>query len=117
MDSEPKTVAQQREPGGPIIPFLVKTVIVVVAIIGILSYINSLAEERVAELKETFGHVGGRSFWAKVEAQLESLADPKSDLTPEKKKRIMTQIRVISDRWRPFLNEAFGPLPESPSKP
>jgi len=117
MESEPTKVVQQREPGGPIIPFLIKTVIVVVAIIGILSYINSLAEEQVIQLKETFGHVGGRSFWTKVEAQLDSLADPKSDLTPEKKQKIMTQIRVISDRWRPFLNEAFGPLPGNPSKP
>lgn len=117
MESEATTVVQQREPGGPIISFLVKTVIVVVAIIGILSYVDSLAEQRIIQLKETFVHVGGRSFWTKVEAQLDSLADPKSDLTLEKKQKILTQIRVISDRWRPFLNEAVGPLAGNPSKP
>jgi hypothetical protein len=117
MESEATTVVQQREPGAPIISFLIKTVIVVVAVIGIFSYVNSLAEERIVQLKETFGHVGGRSFWTKVEAELDSLADPNSDLKPEKKQRIMTQIRIISDRWRPFLNAAVGPLSGNPSKP
>ncbi len=117
MESEATTVVQQRESGAPIITFLIKTVIIVAAIIGILSYINSLAEERIVQVKETFGHVGGRAFWAKLEDQLDSLADPKSDIKPEKKEKILKQIRIISERWRPFLNEAMGPISERPNKP
>ncbi len=117
MESEATTAVQQREPAGPIITFLIKTVIVVVAICGILFYVNSLMEDRVAQIKEAVGPVGGRAFWTKVEVQLDRLSDPKSDLAPEKKQKILKQIRIISERWRPFLDEAVKPLSESPSKP
>lgn len=116
MDSEPTTVPPPQEAGTPIISFLIKTAIVVGSVIGILSYINYKAEQRIVQIKETFGHVGGRAFWTKLEDQLDSLADPKSDLKPEKKQKILMQIRVISERWRPFLDEAVGSLSGPPKR-
>lgn len=116
MDSEPTTVVPPQQTGTPIISFLIKTAIIVGAVIVILSYVNSMAEKRIVQIKETFGHVGGRAFWAKLEDQLDSLADPKSDLKPEKKQKILMQIRVISERWRPFIDEAVGSLSGPPKR-
>jgi hypothetical protein len=116
MESEPATVAPPQETGTPIISFLFKTVIVAGAVIAVLAFVNSMAEKRIVQIKETFGHVGGRAFWTKLEDQLDSLADPKSDLKPEKKQKILMQIRVISERWRPFIDEAVGSLSGPPKR-
>ena len=48
--------------------------------------------------------LGGRQFWTKLESELDKLADPRTDLPPEKKAKILSQIKAISDRWRPFLH-------------
>ena len=116
MESETVTVAPPQETGTPLISFLIKTVIVVGAVIAVLAFVNSMAEKRIVQIKETFGHVGGRAFWTKLEDQLDSLADPKSDLKPEKKQKILMQIRVISERWRPFIDEAVGSLSGPPKR-
>ena len=97
----------------PIVPrsissFLIKTAIVVAAIICILFYVDTLVENRIDEFKRAFG--GGRAFWTKVEKQLDKLADPQSDLPPEKRAKIISQIRVIADRWRPFVTEIVAPI-------
>jgi hypothetical protein len=39
---------------------------------------------------------------------LENQADPQSDLSPEKKQKLLAQIRTLSDRWRPFIQEALS---------
>jgi hypothetical protein len=51
---------------------------------------------------------GGSNFWAKIEADLEKLADPKNELPPEKRKKLLTQIKTLADRWRPFVVEALS---------
>ena len=32
------------------------------------------------------------------------------DLSPEKKQKILSQIKIVSDRWRPFLTEAAAAI-------
>jgi hypothetical protein len=38
------------------------------------------------------------------------MADPRTDLSPEKKQKILSQIKIVSDRWRPFLTEAAAAI-------
>jgi hypothetical protein len=54
--------------------------------------------------------IGGPQFWTKLEKELDKLADPRMDLPAEKKAKILSQIRTISDRWRPFLLEAASAI-------
>lgn len=100
--------------------FLVKTVIVVVAIGGLLTYLDvlvknrvELIESRMESLRQSVGPMGGRAFWAEVERKIDSLADPASDLPPEKKQKILRNIRVLSERWRPFVDAAIAPESKS----
>ena len=34
----------------------------------------------------------------------------RTDLPPEKKAKILAQIKAVSDRWRPFLTEAAAAI-------
>jgi hypothetical protein len=64
-------------------------------------------------LQET--KVGGAQFWTKVESDLERAASPSSDLSEEKKRKLLLSVRAIVDRWRPFVTEAlliFFPEPK-----
>jgi hypothetical protein len=50
--------------------------------------------------------IGGAQFWSKVEKSLDQLADPKSEMPEEKRQKILSNIRVLRDRWWPFIAEA-----------
>jgi hypothetical protein len=69
--------------------------------------------ERVIENTEAkmqqYTKVGGAQFWAKVEDELERAADPAHDIPPEKKRKLLSQIQVLVERWRPFMAE-IAPL-------
>jgi hypothetical protein len=69
--------------------------------------------ERVVEKTEAkmqqYTTVGGAQFWAKVEGELERAADPAHDIPPEKKRKLLSQIHVLVERWRPFMAE-IAPL-------
>jgi hypothetical protein len=93
--------------------FAIKTVIVCAAIVVssiiMLDYLDDYVSRRMEQVEATIKpltSLGGRQFWTKLERALEQQADPASDVSPEKKRKILAQIKVISDRWRPFLNEA-----------
>jgi hypothetical protein len=109
---------------GPIGQFAVKTVIVAGAIVVsawiMLDVLDDFADRRMQQFERTLRaatSLGGRQFWNKLENQLERLADPKSDLPPEKKQKILAQIKVISERWRPFLMEAAASIEGETNKP
>jgi hypothetical protein len=96
--------------------FLVKTMIVVIAIVGLLTYLDNLVDNRVEQIESRIqsmranaGPMGGRAFWSELERKLDKLADPASDLPPEKKQKILRNIRVLSERWRPFIDAAIVP--------
>jgi hypothetical protein len=69
--------------------------------------------ERVVENTEAkmqqYTKVGGAQFWTKVEDELERAADPAHDIPPEKKRKLLSQIQVLVERWRPFMAE-IAPL-------
>jgi hypothetical protein len=97
---------------GPIGLFLAKTVIVSAAIVVsawiVLEVLDDFASRRMQQLEQTLRSamsIGGRQFWTKLEGELDRLAGPTMDLPPEKKQKLLSQIRVVSDRWRPFIVE------------
>ncbi len=40
-----------------------------------------------------------------------------TDIPPEKKAKILSQIKAVSDRWRPFLQEATAAIEGDANKP
>jgi len=109
---------------GPIGQFAVKTVIITVAIVVsawiMLDILDDFADRRMQQIERSLRSatsLGGRQFWAKLENQLDQLADPKSDLPPEKKAKILAQIKVVADRWRPLLLEAASAVEGDAPKP
>ena len=64
--------------------------------------------------------LGGRQFWSRLEAELDRQAAPAADMPPEKKRKLLAQIKIIADRWRPFLTEAAAAtngVAKEPGKP
>jgi hypothetical protein len=49
--------------------------------------------------------IGGRGFWVRFEDELDRLAKS-DDPPPQKKQKVLSDLRVISAKWRPFLLEA-----------
>ena len=102
---------------GPIAQFALKTAIVAVAIVLsawiMLDVLEGFVTRRMEQLETTIRSataIGGRQFWTKLEDELDKMADPRTDISPEKKRKILSQIKVISDRWRPFLSEAAASI-------
>jgi hypothetical protein len=54
--------------------------------------------------------IGGRQFWTKLETELDRMADPGTDIPLEKKQKILSQIKIVSERWRPFFTEAASSI-------
>jgi hypothetical protein len=118
------SMEQTREPTspgaeariGPLGQFTVKTAIVSLAIVlsgwVMLDILDDFATRRMQQLDAAVRSIGGRQFWTKLEEELDKFADPRTDISPEKKRKILSQIRTISDRWRPFLNEAASSIVE-----
>lgn len=93
--------------------FAFKTCIVVAAIIFVVSWVIDSLEssatrvvDKVHDQIEASMRLGGPKFWAKVERELDHAADNSSDLTPEKKQKLIHDIRVIVARWHPFVEAA-----------
>ena len=127
METTTETTPQAEMRMGPIGHFLVKTVIIAGAILVsawiMLDLLDDFADRRMQQFERTLRSatsLGGRQFWTKLENQLAELADPRADIPPEKKQKILGEIKVISDRWRPFLMEAaaaFEGETKQPAKP
>jgi hypothetical protein len=93
--------------------FAIKTCLVaIVTIFAALWIIDSVASTiresvvyTMAELREQVQIPrGGPQFWGKIEQQLDRAADVSSDLSPEKKQKLINDVRVIVVRWRPFID-------------
>ena len=101
---------------GQIIVFAIKTCIVSVIITACVLYVADTAietlqdsvEHTVFRLREQLAQtpIGGRQFWSRIEEELDRAADPSSDLSPEKKQKIVRDVRLLVARWRPFIDAA-----------
>jgi hypothetical protein len=94
--------------------FALKAVIVVALITVALFVSGALVASRFERAAQKLTRVGGGQFWSKVERGLERAADPAHDLPPEKKQKMLSQVRVIVERWRPFVVEASALFAEPP---
>ena len=114
FDISPHPHKERALESGGIIRFILKTVIIV-AILGVGGYALTTAAHRAALnatanittetrklAREIHGQINavqtqftksmsGREFWTKVEEGLDRLADPKSDLPPEKKEEAISR--------------------------
>ena len=80
--------------------------------------IKSLQQTWVESLQQT--SIGGRKFWARLEEELDNAASPASDLPPERKQKLINNVRIIAARWRPLidaLQDDRQTPPQRPQKP
>jgi hypothetical protein len=54
--------------------------------------------------------IGGRSSGRNSRKSWTRLPIPGTDISPRRNEKILSQIKVISDRWRPFLSEAAASI-------
>ena len=107
---------------GTIKQFVIKICIAAVVIsastIFVVDWIVDTVEDSVtravAGMRGQLPATGGREFWANIERELDRAADPASDLPPEKKEKLLNDVKVIVARWRPFV-EAAQTAAKSPS--
>jgi hypothetical protein len=126
MDEPTKEPASRSGPRlyDAVVLFAIKTVIVCAAIVVssviMLDYLDDFVGRRMEQMEATlrpFTKMGGKQFWGKLEEELGKQANPASDISPEQKRKILSQIKIISDRWRPFLSEAAASIAGEPSPP
>jgi hypothetical protein len=85
-------------------------VLVAIAIVVTTNLVATKIEATRAAWQTTLqehSKIGGAQFWSKVEKSLDQLADPKSEMPEEKRQKILSNIRVLRDRWWPFIAEAM----------
>ena len=107
--------------------FAAKTVTVVAAvtiglwiIIGqVFDRLDKMIDAGTIELQEmvrSATRIGGRSFWTRLEKELDKAASPANDLSPEQKQKLLADIRVLSERYRPFVSEASLLFADKPTE-
>jgi len=96
--------------------FTLKALIIIGLIAGAFVLTAALVAPRIERVVENteakmqqYTKLGGAQFWAKLEGELERAADPAHDIPPEKKRKLLSQIHVLVERWRPFMVE-IAPL-------
>jgi hypothetical protein len=109
--------------GRSIKSFAAKTAIVAIAVcvsaIVVSDWVIDSVESAVARTVENARSqlapkIGGHQFWAKFEREIDRAADPSNDLPPEKKQKLINDLRIIAARWRPVL-EALQDEPQTPA--
>ncbi len=51
--------------------------------------------------------IGGREFWGDLEAKLNRNAEPQNDMPEANKQRLLSNLRVLVNRARPFVHEVM----------
>src|SRR5215470_4512572 len=94
--------------------FALKVGIVVVLVAVAIVITTNLVATKVETTRvawqatlQDYSKIGGPQFWSKVEKSLDQLADPKSEMPEDKRQKILSDIRVLRDRWWPFIAEAM----------
>ena len=96
--------------------FTLKALIIIGLIAGAFVLSAALLAPRIERIVENteakmqqYTKVGGAQFWEKLERELGRAADPAYEIPPEKKRKLLSQIHVLVERWRPFMAE-IAPL-------
>jgi hypothetical protein len=100
--SETAGAASPVNTSGTIQQFVIKTCIVAVVISACAIFVSDWL---IQDVKESLALPrGGPVFWAKLERALDRAAGSHEDLPPEKKQKLINDVRTIVARWRPFLD-------------
>jgi hypothetical protein len=105
----------------PVAQFAVKTIIVTLAITvsawiildQVFDRVNSALDQRIEQIRfeiHSATKIGGRSFWASLEGVLDAAAAPGNDPPPEVKQKILGDLQILADRWRPVLRDGMAIL-------
>jgi hypothetical protein len=96
--------------------FTLKALIIIGLIAGAFLLSAALLAPRIERFVENieakmqqYTKVGGPQFWEKLERELGRAADPANDIPSEKKRKLLSQVHVLVERWRPFMAE-IAPL-------
>jgi hypothetical protein len=102
-------------PGGSLGQFVAKTFIVVAActigIIAVLWFVDSVIEARINQIDEIIAmhlktsKISNHDLWTRFEKTLEKQAGPAGEISAEERRKIVAEVRIIGDRWRPFVKE------------
>jgi hypothetical protein len=93
-----------------VVSFIIKTCVVSAVVTGCTIFAADWIVEKVEySVSRTItniqqGTIGGRKFWAKVEEELDRAAAPTSDMSPERKQKLINDVRIIVARWRPLID-------------
>jgi hypothetical protein len=127
MDGAPQGASGDVSRHGVYKEFLIKTAIVAIAmslsvifvvdwiILSVEDSISRSGDNMVAALASQIPE-GGRKFWTGLERNLDLAAAPNADLAPEKKQKILSDVRIIVTRWRPFVDAVYDEMQKPPQK-
>jgi phage-related tail protein len=99
--------------------FAIKSAIVAVMILLVLAVSGALLVNRIEAAGRAIAGTdlrGGRQFWTNLEQSLERMAEPSNEMSEERRQKILSNIRVVVNRYRPFAAEIallFSPPPAS----
>ena len=105
-------------PGGSLGRFVAKTMIVAAAstigIIAVLWFVDSIIEARIEQIDEIVAmhlktaKISNHDLWRQFEKTLEKQAGPAGEISAEEKQKIVAEVRIVADRWRPFVKELIA---------
>jgi hypothetical protein len=107
-----------------ILQFAAKTCILAVvlsaSILFVANWIINRAELSIARTVSAMREevmklpIDGTQFWGKFESNLEWAAAPVNDLSPERKRKLANNLRVIVARWRPVVEAVRTEIRDHP---
>jgi hypothetical protein len=128
--SEKNEIAIGSPPQRPLAQFAAKAVMAgIVAVVSawiisdiFIGKIANLMDERTAIIEQRIdaripSKFGGTGIVAIVARELERATNPRVDLTPEAKQKLISDLRIVADRWRPFFIEASSAIVGNPPPP
>lgn len=85
--------------------FAAKTLIVFILLTAAVAGSGAFVIDRASQAIGAPTLSGGPRFWAKFEEDLHTAAGPGKDLPEAKKQQLLSDIRALVTRWRPFVAE------------
>jgi hypothetical protein len=110
IETQEKIEEKKTDLTGPIVLFAIKTCIVAVVItacaVFAADWVIGSAEQSFARSVRSVQQIsiGGRKFWSRLEEELDRAAAPASDLSPERKQKLINNVRILAARWRPLID-------------
>jgi hypothetical protein len=118
-DASPPSNIRWREINLFAIKSCIVLAVVIVATLFASYHINQSISSTIYKIQDAaqanldrFTVESGSVFWTKVTRELDRAAN--SNMTKETKQKLLTDIRKIVDKWRPFVIEASGIFAAAP---